>query len=75
MTPPEVPGTGNRFFYRQELMLSTVQDISPIIAVVGRCAVLDYNEYTMRTCTVDGHQRRQINNLGFFFFFVVIFVD
>lgn len=48
LTPPEVPGSGNRFFYRQELMLSTVHDISPIIAVVGRCAVLDYMDYTLR---------------------------
>lgn len=27
-------------------MLSTVVEVSPIIAVVGRCAVLDYSEYT-----------------------------
>lgn len=46
LTPPEVPGSGNRFFYRQELMMSTVRESSPIIAVVGRCAVLDYTEYT-----------------------------
>lgn len=46
LTPPEVPGTGSRFFYRQELMLSTVQETSPLVAVVGRCAVLEYSEYT-----------------------------
>lgn len=45
LTPPEVPGTANRFFYRQELMLSTVHDTSPIVGVVGRCAVLEYNDY------------------------------
>lgn len=43
-----MPGTANRFFYRQELMQSTVIDTSPIIAIVGRCAVLDYREYTTR---------------------------
>lgn len=46
MTPPEVPGTANRFFFRQELMLSTVTDTSPTVAIVGRCAVLEYSEYT-----------------------------
>lgn len=45
LLPPEVPGTANRYFYRQELMLSTTHDISPTIAVVGRCAVLEYSEY------------------------------
>lgn len=45
LLPPEVPGSANRYFYRQELMLSTTNDISPTIAVVGRCAVLEYNEY------------------------------
>lgn len=45
LTPPEVPGTANRFFYRQELLLSTVVETSPIVGVVGRCAVLEYNDY------------------------------
>lgn len=31
MTPVEVPGTSARSFYRQELMLSTVQDTSPMV--------------------------------------------
>lgn len=46
LTPPEVPGTSNRFYYRQELMLSTVQETNPIVGIVGRCAVLDLPEYT-----------------------------
>lgn len=33
MTPAEVPGTSARSFYRQELMLSTVQDTSPMVRV------------------------------------------
>lgn len=32
MTPAEVPGTSARSFYRQELMLSTVQDTSPMVS-------------------------------------------
>ncbi|KAG4079697.1 hypothetical protein HA402_009083 [Bradysia odoriphaga] len=46
LTPTEVPGTSARSFYRQELMLSTVQDTSPMVAIVGRCAVLEYREYS-----------------------------
>lgn len=46
LTPPEIHGVYNRLFYRQEVMLSTVQETSPIIAIVGRCAVLDFDEYT-----------------------------
>lgn len=50
LTPPEIPGTGNRFFYRQELMLSTLQETNPIVAIVGRCAVLEMSEYTNSKC-------------------------
>lgn len=45
LTPPEVPGTANKYFYRQELILSTTQDVNPTIAIVGRCAVLEANEF------------------------------
>lgn len=46
LTPPEIPGIGNRLFYRQELMLSTVQETNPLVAIVGRCMVLELNEYS-----------------------------
>lgn len=36
MTPAEVPGTSSRSFYRQELMLSTVQDTSPMVRIEKR---------------------------------------
>lgn len=45
LTPPEVPGTISRLFYRQEVMLSTVQETTPTVAIVGRCAVLEQHEY------------------------------
>ncbi|KNC29730.1 hypothetical protein FF38_05210 [Lucilia cuprina] len=46
ITPPlsTQPPMGKPF-YRQELLLSTVEEISPIIAVVGRCAVLEYQDF------------------------------
>lgn len=45
LTPPEVPGTVNRLFYRQEVLLSTIQETTSAVAIVGRCAVLDQSEY------------------------------
>ncbi|XP_005177916.2 protein polybromo-1 [Musca domestica] len=41
---PTQPPFGKQF-YRQELLLSTVEEASPIISIVGRCAVLEYQEY------------------------------
>ncbi|CAD6994057.1 unnamed protein product [Ceratitis capitata] len=45
LTPSEIVSPSNKQFYRQELLLSTVEDVSPLIAIVGRCAVLECNEY------------------------------
>ncbi|XP_058117196.1 protein polybromo-1 isoform X2 [Anopheles coustani] len=51
LTPPEVPGATHRLFYRQEVLLSTVQETTSTVAIVGRCAVLDLNEYISRRPT------------------------
>ncbi|XP_053671633.1 protein polybromo-1 [Anopheles nili] len=51
LTPPEVPGTISRMFYRQEVLLSTIQETTSTVAIVGRCAVLDQNEYITRRAT------------------------
>uniref|UniRef100_A0A182SV47 Protein polybromo-1 n=1 Tax=Anopheles maculatus TaxID=74869 RepID=A0A182SV47_9DIPT len=51
LTPPEVPGTISRLFYRQEVLLSTIQETTSAVAIVGRCAVLDQNEYITRRPT------------------------
>ncbi|KFB53399.1 AGAP001099-PA-like protein [Anopheles sinensis] len=51
LTPPEVPGAAHRLFYRQEVLLSTVQETTSTVAIVGRCAVLDLNEYISRRPT------------------------
>lgn len=45
LTPSEISPTVSKPFYRQELLLSSVEEISPIIAIVGRCHVLEYGEY------------------------------
>lgn len=37
--------------YRQEVFLSTVQETTPTIAIVGRCTVLEYLEYSTRRAT------------------------
>lgn len=43
--PVEVPHAPTKLFYKQELFLSTVDGTHPIVAIVGKCAVLDYGEY------------------------------
>ncbi|OAD52774.1 Protein polybromo-1 [Eufriesea mexicana] len=45
LIPAEVPHTPTKLFYKQELFLSTVDGTHPIVAIVGKCAVLDYGEY------------------------------
>lgn len=48
--PTEVPHTPTKLFYKQELFLSTVDGTHPIVAIVGKCAVLDYGEYICSEC-------------------------
>lgn len=43
--PGEIPHAPTKLFYKQELFLSTVDGTHPIVAIVGKCAVLDYGEY------------------------------
>lgn len=47
LLPAELPVSVllNRTQYRQEVYLSTVQETTPTVAIVGRCCVLEYNEY------------------------------
>ncbi|KAK0181294.1 hypothetical protein PV327_003587 [Microctonus hyperodae] len=45
LTPPEIPHTPTKLFYKQELFLSTVDGTHPIVAIVGKCAVLDVSDY------------------------------
>lgn len=46
ISPPEIPGVATRLFYRQEVLLSTTQDVSPTVAIIGLCAVLEPTEYS-----------------------------
>ncbi|XP_075986413.1 protein polybromo isoform X2 [Anticarsia gemmatalis] len=32
-------------FYKQEVLLTTMHDTSPLVGIVGKCAVLDYDDY------------------------------
>lgn len=53
LTPPELPTslTANRLQYRQEVFLSTVQETTPTVGIVGKCCVLEVDEYTTRRPT------------------------
>ncbi len=46
MLPSELPPMPHQRYYRQEVFLSTVQETTPTVAIVGRCCVLEYAEYT-----------------------------
>ncbi|KAL1506167.1 hypothetical protein ABEB36_005579 [Hypothenemus hampei] len=43
--PSEVPNPMNKLYYRNEVLLSTEEDINPIVSIIGKCSVLDYNDY------------------------------
>lgn len=45
VTPTELPNTPSRMYFKQELFLSTVEDTNPLISIVGKCSILDYNDY------------------------------
>ncbi|XP_076258471.1 protein polybromo isoform X4 [Rhynchophorus ferrugineus] len=43
--PSEMPNASHKLYYRNEVLLSTEEDVNPIVSIVGRCVVLDYNDY------------------------------
>ncbi|KAI5645637.1 bromodomain-containing protein [Phthorimaea operculella] len=43
--PAEVANIINKPFYKQEVLLTTMHDTSPLVGIVGKCAVLDYDDY------------------------------
>ncbi|KAL3278904.1 hypothetical protein HHI36_016424 [Cryptolaemus montrouzieri] len=45
VTPSEIPHSPTKVFYKQEVFLSSMEDTHPIVGIVGRCAVLEYNDY------------------------------
>ncbi|CAH2009995.1 unnamed protein product [Acanthoscelides obtectus] len=47
ITPSDIPPTPGKLFYRQEVFLSTLEDVNPIVSIIGRCHVMEYNDYIM----------------------------
>ncbi|VEN56895.1 unnamed protein product [Callosobruchus maculatus] len=47
ITPADIPPTPGKLFYRQEVFLSTLEDVNPIVSIIGRCHVMEYNDYIM----------------------------
>jgi protein polybromo-1 len=45
LAPNDITHAPTKLFYKQEMFLSTVDAMHPIVAIVGKCAVLDYGEY------------------------------
>lgn len=53
LTPLELPPSVliSRLQYRQEVFLSTVQETTPTIGIIGKCCVLEIEEYATRRPT------------------------
>jgi protein polybromo-1 len=53
LAPSELPASLliNRMQYRQEVFLSTVQELTPTVGILGRCCVMEYYDYTTRRPT------------------------
>lgn len=45
--PYDIPNTKNKLFYKQEIFLSSLEDTHPIVSIIGKCTVLEYNDYIM----------------------------
>ncbi|KAJ8960513.1 hypothetical protein NQ318_013797 [Aromia moschata] len=48
ITPADIPYSPlspGRLYYRQEVFLSSLEDTNPIVSIIGKCAVLEYNDY------------------------------
>ncbi|KAL0860991.1 hypothetical protein ABMA27_009518 [Loxostege sticticalis] len=43
--PSEVANIISKPFYKQEVLLTTIHDTSPLVGIVGKCSVLDYDDY------------------------------
>ena len=48
VTPREIQQThqqSGQLFFRQEAMISTIQDTNPLLSVVGLCCILEMDDY------------------------------
>jgi protein polybromo-1 len=45
VTPKETPHPPNQMFYSREAFISTIQDTNPLLSVVGRCCILEMEDY------------------------------
>ncbi|CAN8029415.1 unnamed protein product, partial [Ixodes persulcatus] len=44
--PGEIQHPASRVFYRQEVLLSSIEDTNPLLSIMGRCCVLDSKDYS-----------------------------
>ncbi|KAL1139328.1 hypothetical protein AAG570_006314 [Ranatra chinensis] len=43
--PSEIPVAPARGFYKQEVFISTLEEVHPTFNILSKCAILDHNEY------------------------------
>ena len=51
VTPAEIPSQMGKTYYKSEAFLSSISDSNPLLSVVGKCVVLDMNDYCSRRPT------------------------
>lgn len=45
LRPSEVLYVPGRTFYKQEMILGSLEEIHPVSTVVGRCCIMEHSEY------------------------------
>ncbi|KAG5885887.1 hypothetical protein JTB14_019148 [Gonioctena quinquepunctata] len=45
ISPLEIPYSPGRMFYKQEVFLSSLEDANPIVSIIGKCSVLELNDF------------------------------
>lgn len=48
--PADVPHPPNKLFYKQEILLSILENTNEASLIVGKCAVLEHSEYISCKC-------------------------
>ena len=50
MLPADIPHPPNRLFYKQEILLSSLENTNDAAQISGKCAILEHSDYTSSKC-------------------------
>ncbi|XP_072395863.1 protein polybromo-1 isoform X2 [Diabrotica undecimpunctata] len=51
LSPSDIPHNPTRLFYKQEVFLSSLEDASPIVSIIGKCHVLELTDWVVYRVT------------------------